>query len=155
SGHVGLAAKAAFGTYFARHARHFAGKGAKLLDHGVERFFELQNFAAYVDGDFAREVAAGDGGGDLSDVADLAGEVRRHQVDVVGEVFPRAADVRHLCLTAEFSLGADLARDAGDLGGEGVELVHHGIDGVLEFENFALYVDGDFSGEVAAGHGGG
>src|SRR5262249_45635934 len=133
---------------------HFAGKGAKLLDHGVKRLFELQNFAADVDGDLAREVAGGDGGGDLSDVADLAGEVRGHQVDVVGKVLPRAADVGHLCLTAKFAFGADLSRDSGNLGGEGVELVHHGVDGVLQLENFTLHVDGDFSREVAAGHGG-
>ena len=35
-------------------------------------------------------------------------------------------------LAAELALGADLAGDAGHLGGEGVELVHHGVDGVLE-----------------------
>ena len=41
-----------------------------------------------------------------------------HAVDGVGEVAPRAADARDLRLAAELAFGADLARDAGDLGGE-------------------------------------
>ncbi len=40
-----------------------------------------------------------------------------------------------------------------DLGGEGVELVHHGVDGVLELEDLALHVHGDLAREVAAGDG--
>src|SRR5262249_12279409 len=44
---------------------------------------------------------------------------------------------------------------AGDLGGEGAELVHHRVDGVLELEDLAAHVDGDLLGEVAGGHGGG
>ena len=38
----------------------------------------------------------------------------------------------HLRLAAELALGADLARDARHLAGEGVQLIHHGVDGVLE-----------------------
>src|SRR5256885_10142697 len=40
-------------------------------------------------------------------------------------------------------------------GGEGAKLVHHRIDGVFEFEDFAFDIDGDFLREVAVGHGGG
>ena len=47
------------------------------------------------------------------------------------------------------------SRAAGHFRGKGVELVHHRVDGVLEFEDFAFDVDGDFSGEVAVGDGGG
>ena len=36
------------------------------------------------------------------------------QVDVVGEVLPRAGDAGHLRLTAELSFRADFARDARD-----------------------------------------
>ena len=61
----------------------------------------------------------------------------RHEVDVVGEVLPRAADARHLRLAAELAFGADLARHARHLAGEGVELVDHRVDGVLELEDFA------------------
>ena len=56
----------------------------------------------------------------------------------------------HLRLAAELAFGADLAGDAGHFGGEGVELVDHRVDGVLELEDFALHVDGDLLGQVAA-----
>jgi hypothetical protein len=50
------------------------------------------NFAAYVDGDFLRQVAAGDGGRHFGDVADLRGEVARHRIDAVGQFVPGAGD---------------------------------------------------------------
>ena len=74
-----------------------------------------------------------------------------HRVDVVGEVLPRAGDAGHLGLAAELALGADLARDAAHFGGEGVQLVDHRVDGVLQLENLALDVDGDLARQVAAG----
>src|SRR6202050_1130705 len=43
-------------------------------------------------------------------------------------------------------------RAARPLGGEGVELVDHGVDGVLQLEDLALHVDGDLAREVAARH---
>src|SRR5262249_31153571 len=60
-----------------------------------------------------------------------------------------------LGLAAELAFGADLAGDAGDFGGEGIELVHHDVDGVLQPEDFPLHIDGDLLGEVTVGHGGG
>ena len=57
-------------------------------------------------------------GGHLGDVADLAGEVGGHRVDVVGQVLPGAADALDLRLAAEPAFGADLARHAGHFGGE-------------------------------------
>ena len=59
-----------------------------------------------------RQVAARDGGGDVGDVAHLAGQVGRHRVDVVGQVLPGAGDAAHLRLAAELAFGADLARHA-------------------------------------------
>ena len=53
-----------------------------------------------------------------------------HPVDVLGQVAPRAADALDLGLAAEHALGADLARDARDLVGEGRELVDHRVDRV-------------------------
>ena len=155
AGHVGLAAEAAFGADLARDARHFAGERAQLVGRGVERFLQLQQLAAHVHGDLLRQVAAGDRGRDLGDVADLRGQVRRHEVDVVGQVLPGARHFRHLRLAAELAFGADFARDARHFRGERVELVHHRVDGVLELENFALHVDGDLARQVAARHGGG
>ena len=90
---------------------------------------------------------------DFGDVAHLAGEVRRHQVHVVGQVLPRPADALHLGLTAELAFGADFARDARHFRGEGVELVHHGVDGVLQLQNLAFDVHGDLLRQVAVRHG--
>ena len=153
AGHVGLAAQPAFAADLARHARYFAGETVQLVHHRVERFLELQNFAADVHGDLARKVAAGDCRRHFGDVAHLAGQVAGHEVHVVGEVLPRAADAGHLRLAAQFSFRADFARDARHFAGERVELVHHRVDGVFQFENFALHVHRDLARQVAARHG--
>ena len=50
--------------------------------------------------------------------------------------FQVPADARHLRLAAELAVGADFAGDARHLGGEGVELVNHGVDGVLELRGY-------------------
>src|SRR4029434_605333 len=152
--HLRLAAELAFGADLARDARHFRGEGIELVHHRIERFLELQDFAAHIDGDLFRQVALRDRGGDFGDVADLGGQIRGHEVDAVGQVLPGAGDAAHHGLTAELAFGADLAGDARHLAGKRVELVHHGIDGVLELENFAAHVDGDLFGKVAAGDGG-
>ena len=89
--HQRLAAELAFGADLARHARDFGGEGAQLIDHRVDGVLELQDLAAHVDRDLARQVALGDRDRDFGDIADLAGEVARHRVDVVGEVLPGAA----------------------------------------------------------------
>ncbi len=41
-------------------------------------------------------------------------------------------------LTAELAFGADFARNARHFGGEGVELVHHGVERFLQQKDFAL-----------------
>src|SRR5258705_9298789 len=43
------------------------------------------------------------------------------------------------------AFGADLARHAGHFAGERIQLVDHGVDGVLEFEDFALHVHRDLA----------
>ena len=155
AGHVGLAAQLAVGADLARDARHFAGKGVELVDHGVERFLQLKDLAGHVHRDLLRQVAARDRGCDVGDVADLRGQVRGHEVDVVGEVLPGAGHTRHLGLAAELAFGADLARDARHFRGERVELVHHGVDGVFQLQDLAADVHRDLARQVAARHGGG
>ena len=148
--HDGLAAELAFGAHLARHADHFGRERAQLLDHRVHRLLDEQDLAAHVDGDLARQVAAGDGRRDLGDAAHLRGQVARHEVDVVGQVLPRAAHARHLRLAAELALGADFARHPRDFRRERVQLVDHRVDRVLELEDFALHVHGDLARQVAA-----
>src|SRR5262249_38644273 len=156
AGHVGLAGQPAFGADLARDARHLAGEAVELVDHRVQRFLELQDFAAHVDRDLAREVAAGDGGGDLGDVAHLDGQVADHGVDRIGKVLPGAGDARHYCLAAELALGADLAGDPGHLRSRWCGLVGDaGVEGRPQPLDIGAGVDGDLLGEVAIGDGDG
>ena len=136
--HLGLAAELAFGADLARDARHFGGERAELVDHRVDGVLQLEDLAAHVDGDLLRQVAVGDRGGDVGDVAHLGGEVAGHEVDVVGQVLPGAGDAVHVGLAAELAFGADFARDARHFRGEGVELIDHRVDGVLELQDLAL-----------------
>src|SRR5262249_49390077 len=148
--HVGLAAEPAFGADLTGDACHFRGERIELVDHRVDGLFELQDFARHVHGDLLRQVAAGDGGRDLRDVAHLGGQGTGHAVHVAGPALPGAGDAWHLGLAAELAFGTDLAGDARHFTGERIELVHHGVDGVLELEDFAAHVHGNFAGQVSA-----
>src|SRR5216683_1505103 len=150
AGHHGLAAQSAFGADLARDARHLGGERAKLLDHGIQGVLEQQDFTTHVDRDLLGQVAARDRGRHLGDVANLRGQIRRHEVDVVGEVLPGAGDLGHFGLAAQLAFGADLARHARHFGSECVELIDHRVDGVFQLENFALHVDGDLARQVTA-----
>ena len=148
-----LAAELALDADLARDARHLAGEPVELVDHRVDGVLELEELAADVRGDLLAEVAVGDRGRHLGDVADLAGEVAGHQVHVVGELLPDARDLdRDGGRLPELALRADLASDAGDLGDEAVELVDHVVDRVLELEHLALDVGGDLLAQVAVRH---
>src|SRR5262249_46031434 len=106
-----LHAEPALGADLAGDAGDLGGARGQLFAHRVDRPFQLEDLAVDVDGDLAAEVAVGDRDRDLGDVSDLAGEVRRHRVDVVGQVFPGAGDAGDDGLAAELALGADLAGD--------------------------------------------
>src|SRR5207249_9953054 len=79
----------------------------------------------------------------------VLGEIVRHEVNVVGQVFPGTGDALDLRLAAELSFGTDFAGDAGDFRSERGELIHHGVDGVFQLENFSFDVDRDFLREVS------
>src|SRR5205823_14551783 len=85
-------------------------------------------------------------------VPPLRGDVPRHRIHVLGQLLPGAGDAGHLRLTTQGALGAHLARDAGDLRGEGAQLVHHLVDRFLQLEDLALRRNRDLAREVAAGH---
>ena len=85
-----------------------------------------------------RQVAARDRGRDVGDVADLAGQVRRHRVDESVRSFHVPATPGTTRLAAELAFGADLARDARHLRREAVQLIDHRVDGVLQLEDLAL-----------------
>jgi hypothetical protein len=71
-GHLRLPAELAFGADLAGHAGHFGGEAVQLIDHRVDGVLELEDLAPDVDGDLLGQVALGDCGGHLGDVADLA-----------------------------------------------------------------------------------
>src|SRR5207245_811082 len=129
-------------------------EAVELIDHDVDRVLQFADLALDIDGDFLREIASGDRGGDVGDIAYLRGEIARHGVDVVGQVTPGTRGARHMGLAAQAALGADLARYACDFGGEAVQLIDHDVDGVLQLEDLATHVDRDLLGEVALGDGG-
>ena len=101
-------------------------------------FFSSSTSPLRVDGDLLRQVALGDRRRDVGDVAHLRGQVVREQVHVVGQIAPDAGGVGHLGLTAELAVGADLLRDARDLGGERAQLIDHAVDGGADAQELAL-----------------
>src|SRR5207253_2815302 len=154
---VGLAAELALGAHLTRHARDLAREGVELVDHGVDGMLALEDLAALSLRDVLPIFALLDRGGDLGDVADLAGQVACHQVHVVGEVFPDAGYAAHLGLAAELAVGADLARDARHLARERVELTDHRVDGLgrgeeLPLQRPALDLEGHGLQQVTVGH---
>jgi hypothetical protein len=150
AGHVGLSAEAAFHAHFAGHCRHLVGKRGQRVGHVVDGLGQRGHFALGVHRELLREFAVGDRGHHLHDAAHLFGQVGGHHVDVVGKILPRAGHAGHLRLAAQLAFGSHFAGHARHFGGEGVELVHHGVDGVLQLQNFALHVDRDLARQVAA-----
>ena len=140
-----MTAEFAFCADLARNPRHLGSKGIELVHHGVECFFRLKDFAAHIDSDLFRQVALRDRRGHFGDVAHLAGQVRGHRIHAVGKVLPGAGNAAHQRLAAKLAFGADFARDARHFAGEGVQLIHHRIDSVLQFEDFAPHIDRDLA----------
>src|SRR5207237_3948607 len=85
----------------------------------------------------------------------LDGQIAAQDVHAIGDVCPGACVAPHDGLAAQFAFGADLAGNAGHFGGETAQLVDHRVDGILELQDFAAHIDGDFLGEVAVGDGDG
>src|SRR5207253_2190620 len=135
---LGLPAELAFGADLAGDAGDLRGEGRELVHHRVDRVLQLQDLALDVDRDLLRQVSGRDRRRDLGDVAAFRGHVARHQVDVVGQVLPRAGDAFDLRLAAELAFRADLARDARDLRGERRELVDHRVDGFRGAQELSL-----------------
>src|SRR5205823_1976677 len=153
--HGRLPAELAFGADLPGDPGHVGGPCPPLFHYRVDGVLQLQQLAPQLDGDLAGEVTPGHGGGDLGDVAHLAGQVRGQQVDVVGQVLPRPGEAGYDGLAAEAAFGADLAGDPGDFVGEAPQLVDHRVDGVLQFGHLAPGVDLDPLTQLARSHGGG
>src|SRR6185312_10496490 len=132
-----------FGADLASDACDLAGERVELVDHRVDGLLQLQDLATHIDGDLSRKIAVGDGSGNLGDVTHLRRQIVRHEVDVVRQILPGAGDAAHVRLSAEPALGADFAGDAGHFAREGVQLIDHRVDGLLQLEDLAAHVHGD------------
>ncbi len=144
-----LATELPFRADLARHTRDFRGERAELIDHRVDRVLELEDLALDVDRDLLRQVAVGDRRRDRGDVPHLAGQVRCHEVDRVGQVLPGAGRAADVGLATQLPVGADLPRDTRDLRRKPVELIDHRVDRLLHLQNLAADIDGDLLREVA------
>ena len=149
--HHGLAPQFSFRAYFAGHARHFGSERVQLVHHRIDSVFQFQDLAFYIDRDLLRQIAARDRGGDGGDVSHLRGQVRRHEVHRVGQIFPGAGDAFDPRLATEGSFRTHLARHTRNFRGERAKLVHHGIDRIFQFQNLAADVHGDLLGQIAVG----
>src|ERR1700686_567235 len=149
--HLRLPAQLAFRADFAGHASYFGGEGVELIHHRVDGVLEFENLAFHVHGDLARQIAAGHGSSHLGDITDLTGEVPSHRVYGVGKILPGTGYAGHVGLSSQTTFSADFTRHARHLAGEGVELIHHRVDGVFEQEDFPANVHRYFFREVAAG----
>ena len=145
---VRLAAKPALDAHFTRNVCHLVGEGCERVGHVVDRVGESGDLALRLHGEPLRQIAIGDRGHHFHDAADLLGQVGGHEVHVVREVFPGAADAGDLRLAAELALSADFAGNARNLGRKAIELVDHGVDRVLQLKNFAFHVDGDLAAQI-------
>jgi hypothetical protein len=128
---------------------------AQLVDHRVDGLLELQDLARTSTVIFLEKVAVGHRDRHLGDVAtwpvrllamELTLSVRSFHVPAT----PSTRPGRRACPPCRPSRATRLTSPA-----NGVELVHHRVDGVLEREDLALDLDRDLRGEVAVRHGGG
>ena len=150
--HVGLAAEPAFHAHLARDGGHLIGERGQGIGHVVDRFGERRHFALRVHGQFLVQLAVGHRRHHLDDAAHLFRQVGGHEIHGVGQILPRSGHPRHRRLPAELAFGAHFARHASHFRGEGVQLIHHRVDRVLQFKNFALHIDSDLTRQVATRH---
>src|SRR5207302_1017254 len=151
TGHARLAAQLTLDTDFSGHGGDLLGEGGQRVSHLVDGVGEGCDLALGFEDDFAAQVAGRDRGDDAGDTTHLVGEVGGQLVDVVGEVAPGAGSAEHEGLAAQAAFVTDFARHAGDFGGEGVELVDHAVDGVLQVQDLAADVDCDLLRQVTIG----
>ena len=118
-------------------------KRVELIHHGVDGVLQLQNFAAHIHRDLARQVAVGHGRGHFGDVADLRRQVAGHGVDrSVRSFHTPPTPFTSACPPSLPSVPTSRATRVTSLA-NAVELVHHGVDGVLQLQNFAARVHRD------------
>src|SRR5206468_2118640 len=149
AGDRSLTTQLALDADFSGHRGDLRREGCQRVGHLVDGVRQRRDLALGLEDNLAAKVAVRNRGYDPGDTADLVGQVARHQVHALREVFPGSGHTLHLSLATQVSLRTDLASHPGDFRGEGVQLVDHDVDRVLQFEDFAFDLDGDLLGEVA------
>src|SRR5204863_245303 len=71
------------------------------------------------------------------------------EIHGVGQIFPRAGNAFNARLTAERTFRTHFARYTRHFRRERTELIHHRVDRVLQFQDFATDIDGDLLRQVA------
>jgi hypothetical protein len=74
-------------------------------------------------------------------------------VHVVRQLGPHATHARNMRLSTEYTLRADFKSYTRDFGREDRQLIHHTIDGLLEFQHLASHVNVYLLRELAFRHG--
>ena len=97
----------------------------------------------HVDRNLFREIALRHRRRDFRDIAHLPGQVGRHRVHTVGQILPGTGNARYLRLSPQPPFGADFSRHPCHLASEAVQLIDHGIYGLLQLENFTRHVHRD------------
>ena len=88
----------------------------------------------------------------LGYTAYLAGKVGCHHVHRVCKVLPCTCHTFYFGLAAQFTFGTHFTSHTCYFECEGVELVHHGIDGVLQVKYFSFHIYRYLLREVTAGY---
>src|SRR5437763_547861 len=79
------------------------GEVMELIHYFVDVVLQFEKFAADIHIDFLRQMSIRYRCFHCRDVAHLRREVRCHEIDVVGQIFPGARDSFDFCLTAQLS----------------------------------------------------
>ena len=130
------------------------GGFSQIGNHRVDVILQFGYLASglYLDG--TRQIALGHRRRDFGNRANLRGEVGGEQVDVAGEILPRAGRTGDVRLTTEPPVHTDFARHVGNLIGKGCERSSHVVNGVSECRNLTFRLHSQALSQVAVRHGG-
>ena len=115
----------------------------EIVDHRVDVVFELGDFAARIDLDRPGQVALGHGGRHFGDRAHLRREVRGQQIDVTGQVLPRAGGARARWPDRRDGLRRRLRARRSSPDRRRCQRVGHVVDGLGQRRDLALRLHGE------------
>src|SRR5262245_1609090 len=96
-------------TRLTSDANPSSGSAIELIHHRIDGVLQLENLAADVHRDFAREIASCHSGCYFGDISHLRGQVGGHRIYRIRQVLPGAGYAWNERLATELALGADFA----------------------------------------------